>query len=346
MKKILVIIFFVFLLFIKYEEHVDNKINEKFVGDDPYIVEHTDPLFVRYREQHRLTFKRNSDKVKNRFLYDQEDASDDYQIHAIYMLASDSSDKKLDVNGFIKDTLLIGNKKFSQQTKENEKVGKKFRLDRLKNWKIDISFIRLDESSKQINEKKNVAGYLTAMAVRNGFYKPNKIYSIFYQGKNKGVEAHQLGGALFRTPRGEIEVIAGITSLDQKWKKDPEGPWLTHLRETIKALGFVQLCVPNVMVNENSKWGRDYYLKYWNDIMSYKNPSRIIDKKKKAYYGHNNIWPKEGHCEMDLKKSAYLEPSEKDAQLQPRAISCKLSRHQKRYQHQKALDCLSRLAFQ
>ena len=48
----------------------------------------------------------------------------------------------------------------------------------------------------------------------------------------------------------------------------------------------------------------------------------------------------------NIKKSAYLEPSEKDAQLQPRAISCKLSRHQKRYQHQKALDCLSRLAFQ
>ena len=342
MKKILVIIFFVFLLFIKYEEHVDNKINEKFVGDDPYIVEHTDPLFVRYREQHRLTFKRNSDKVKNRFLYDQEDASDDYQIHAIYMLASDSSDKKLDVNGFIKDTLLIGNKKFSQQTKENEKVGKKFRLDRLKNWKIDISFIRLDESSKQINEKKNVAGYLTAMAVRNGFYKPNKIYSIFYQGKNKGAEVHQLGGALFRTPRGEIEVIAGITFLEQKWKKDPEGPWLNHLRQTIKALGFVQLCVPTVMVNEDSKWGRDYYLKYWNDIMSYNNRGSIIGGKNKEYYGHNN----KGHCEMDLKKSAYLEPSEKDAQLQPRAISCKLSRHQKKYQHQKAQDCLNRLKFQ
>ena len=108
MKKILLIIFLAFLLFIKYEEYLNNRVIEKYVGNEPYLVEHTDPLFVRYREQHKLTFKRNKDKVKNRFLYDQEDASDDYQIHAIYMLASDSSDKKLDVNGFIPNKLVKG----------------------------------------------------------------------------------------------------------------------------------------------------------------------------------------------------------------------------------------------
>ena len=204
----------------------------------------------------------------------------------------------------------------------------------------------MDESSKEINKKKNVSGYLTAMAVRNGFYKPNKIYSIFYQGKNKNMARHQLGGALFRTPRGEIEIVAGITFLDQKWKKDPEGPWAIHLRETIQALGFVQLCTPNVMVSEDSKWGRDYYLKPRNDIMSYHNPGSKIDSKRRNYYGHNYVGPSNNNCQLDLKKSAYLEPSEKDVQLQPRAISCKLSRHQKKYKHQKALDCLSRLEFQ
>jgi len=48
---------------------------------------------------------------------------------------------------------------------------------------------------------------------------------------------------------------------------------------------------------------------------------------------------------MDLKKSAFLEPTEKDFQLQPRSKSCKLTRWQPKYNHQRSLDCLARLNF-
>jgi hypothetical protein len=343
MKFFLGILVLVFFSFIKYKEEVKDKHLEKYTSKDLYELKQTDPLFVSYENQYKLTYKINKDNIKGRFLYDQEDFSNDYQIHAIYMLASDSVDRKLDVNDFIKNTILYANKKLELKTVKNFNVGKKLRLDRTKNWKIDISFLRLEESKEQINSKKNIAGYLTAMMVRNGFYDSKKIYSIFYQGENKQ-EMVDLGGTLFRTSSGKIEVVAAISYLENSWRKDPQGPWSDHLRGVFKALGHVQLCAPGVMSDQNSIWDKNYYLKYWNDIMSDRNIGlKNIDKKGIEYYGHNNIVPKNRNCELDLKKSAYLEPSEKDFQLQPRTRSCKISRKQRIYNHQKALNCLSKL---
>ena len=68
--------------------------------------------------------------------------------------------------------------------------------------------------------------------------------------------------------------------------------------------------------------------------------NQYIDKKRIEYY--DNSIP---NCEIDLKKSAFLEPTEKDFQLQPRSKSCKLTRWQPKYNHQRSLDCLARLNF-
>ena len=65
-----------------------------------------------------------------------------------------------------------------------------------------------------------------------------------------------------------------------------------------------------------------------------------IDKKRKEYFAHSIP-----NCEMDLRKSAFLEPTEKNFQLQPRSKSCKLTRWQPKYNHQHSLDCLTRLGF-
>ena len=65
-----------------------------------------------------------------------------------------------------------------------------------------------------------------------------------------------------------------------------------------------------------------------------------IDKKRNQYYGHSNT-----DCPLDLKKSAYLEPTEEDAQLQPRSPNCKLTRWQEKYKHQRSLDCMAKLDF-
>ena len=48
---------------------------------------------------------------------------------------------------------------------------------------------------------------------------------------------------------------------------------------------------------------------------------------------------------MDLRKSAFLEPTEENFQLQPYINSCVITRWIKKYNHQQSLDCLARLEF-
>ena len=45
--------------------------------------------------------------------------TDDYQVHAIYVLASDSKDKQYDVKGVIEKIVLKGNKHLKIKQKKN-----------------------------------------------------------------------------------------------------------------------------------------------------------------------------------------------------------------------------------
>ena len=71
--------------------------------------------------------------------------------------------------------------------------------------------------------------------------------------------------------------------------------------------------------------------------------AQLLDGKRSEYYGHSNA-----NCEMDLSKSVFLEPTENDAQLKPRAPNgsdCHVSISQKHYDHKRAKSCLARLDF-
>ena len=57
------------------------------------------------------------------------------------------------------------------------------------------------------------------------------------------------------------------------------------------------------------------------------------------------VIPSNVNCEMDLRKSVFLEPTENDYQLQPRAPNCKVSLSHKKYNHEHAVECLTRLDF-
>ena len=51
---------------------------------------------LNIQNKKKLTYKNPKDNIPGRFLYDQEDVTDDYQVHAIYVLASDSKEKQYD----------------------------------------------------------------------------------------------------------------------------------------------------------------------------------------------------------------------------------------------------------
>ena len=306
---------------------------ETYVLEQSYIIDSSSEGFVKYKEQNKLTYKNPEDNIPGRFLYDQEDVTDDYQVHAIYVLASDSKDKQYDVKGVIERIVLKGNKHFKNKTKE-----KKFRLDLTKDGKLDVSFLRLPITKKQLNKHEDGTVFIAAETVRNGFYHPKKLYTIFYQDAYKR-EWGQVGDAILETPTGKVEVVGGVTYLGSEMgTKDAMNP---HLHELFHALGFVQLCAPKAVIEKNSRWGKNDHLSFANDIMSDRDSgSKNIDSKRKQYYGHSNK-----DCPMDLRKSVFLEPTEQDAQLEPRTESCKMTRWLKIYNHQRSLDCRAKLDF-
>jgi len=302
----------------------------KYVSGGSYGV-YVDKAFIKYKEQDKLTFKNPKDDIPGRFLFDQEDVTDDYQVHAIYVLAADSKDKQYDVKGIIEKIVLKGNKHMKSKTKE-----KQFRLDLTKEGKLDVSFMRVDKTKKQINAGE-AAPYFMGMAVKNGFYHPKKLYTIFYQDKYKD-EWGQVADAELYTSSGMVEIDGGVTYLG---KESTSEAWVPHLHELFHALGFVQLCAPGAIDDPGSNWGKNDHLSFEGDLMSDRGgDARDIDKKRKEYYGHSNT-----DCPLDLRKSAYLEPTEEDAQLQPRSSTCKLTRWQEKYNHQRSLDCMAKLDF-
>ena len=302
----------------------------KYVSDGSYIIDSSSEHFVKYKEQNKLTYKNPEDDIPGRSLYDLEDITDEYQVHAIYILASDSKDKQFDVNGKIEKIVLKANKHLKNKTKE-----KKFRLDLTKEGKLDVSFLRVDKTKKQM-QIGDAATYLMGMAVKNGFYHPKKLYTIFYQDKYRD-EGGQVGDVKILLDKGLVEVNGGVTYMGGY----PQDNWSIHLHELFHALGFVQLCAPNATIDKSSRWGKDDHLSIDGDIMSDRWADKNhIDKKRKEYYGHTNI-----NCPMDLRKSAFLEPTEENFQLQPYINSCVTSRWIKKYNHQRSLDCLARLEF-
>ena len=306
--------------------------DEEIYTQNGYPIKSTNKDFVKISEQKQLAFKNKSDDIPGRFLYDQEDITNDYQVHIIYILASDSEDKKYDVNDTIKKIVLKTNDHFYIN---NNKI---FRLDLTKEGKLDISFIRVDKKKKKISRIQNGAGYFTAEIIKHGFYNPKKLYAIFYQDYYKR-EWGQVGNAIFYGPNKMIEINTSVTYLEKIPLKGALRERV-YLHELIHALGFVQLCAPGA-IKDTGPWGKNDHLNYRDDVMSDSGGENwYIDKKRIEYY--DNSIP---NCEMDLKKSAFLEPTEKDFQLQPMSKSCKLTRWQPKYNHQRSLDCLARLNF-
>ena len=140
MKKFITI----FLIFIFFSGKVFCFDDEKYTSDGGYKIKSTNKHFVKISEQKNLTYKNEEDDIPGRYLYDQEDITNDYQVHVIYILASNSEDKKYDVNGTIEKLVLSGNEYLKSKTD-----GQQFRLDLTKDGRLDVSFIRVDKKKKK-----------------------------------------------------------------------------------------------------------------------------------------------------------------------------------------------------
>ena len=99
-----------------------------------------------------------SDDKPGRFFEDQPDVNDDYQIHFNYLLAQDSEDRELDINGKMEKIILMMNKWMEKSTRKNkkgDKVPRKYKLDYREDGKLDITFIRMDKNFNQLHKWAN-----------------------------------------------------------------------------------------------------------------------------------------------------------------------------------------------
>ena len=78
---------------------------ERYTSGGQWEISVTDKGFIKYNEQKELIIYDSNDVEEGRSFFDQNDNNDFYQIHAIYILAKDSKDKKYDVNGTIQRIL-------------------------------------------------------------------------------------------------------------------------------------------------------------------------------------------------------------------------------------------------
>ena len=99
-----------------------------------------------------------TDEKPGRFFEDQPDVNDDYQIHFNYLLAKDSEDRELDINGKMEKIILMMNKwmeKSTSKNKKGDKVPRKYKLDYRSDGKLDITFIRMDKNFNQLHKWAN-----------------------------------------------------------------------------------------------------------------------------------------------------------------------------------------------
>jgi len=99
-----------------------------------------------------------TDEKPGRFFEDQPDVTDDHQIHFNYLLAADSEDREMDINGEMEKILLEANEVMLKATAENKKgdgVARKYKFDYRADGKLDITFIRMDMKHKELHKWAN-----------------------------------------------------------------------------------------------------------------------------------------------------------------------------------------------
>ena len=238
------------------------------------------------------------DKKPGRFFEDQPDVNDDYQVHFLYVLAKDSKDKEIDVNGWLEKRLTTVNSKFEKWSKKNKKsngVGQKFKFDYRKDGKIDITFVRMDwkEAGLPKYPEQLIYGLLSK---HNYLNNPKKTYALFTGFNAKTGNSHGGSGSPPITTIFTPAVKSyGVTGMD-----------IIILHELFHTQGAAYPCGKRTYDGAHVKG---------SDVLGSGDVSTTIDGKNDTYYLHGMK-----DC-PDLSKSVYLTPTAEDS-WDPYSVYC------------------------
>ena len=230
------------------------------------------------------------DAKPGRFFEDQPDVNDDYQVHFIYLLSSDGKDKELDISGWIEKTVHRVNNKFlkiSARNKQSNGIGQQFKLDMTKEGKLDVTFVRMNVSKKQLDVGEYPSAVIYSYLRRAGFNNPKKVYASLVGFKSK--RGNSDGG------EGGVPMMVIYTPAVKSYGQPDMD--LVILHELFHTQGAAYACG-----KRNYKGG---HVK-GSDILASGTVTSSLDSRNDTYYRHDI----EG-C-PDLAKSVFVTPTAED----------------------------------
>ena len=231
------------------------------------------------------------DKRPGRFFEDQPDVSDDYQFHFIYLITLDGKDTELDISGWLEKRLTTVNNKFLKKTARNKKsngIGQKFKFDYRKDGKLDITFVRMNISKKELYVPDYTETLIYFYLKEKGFDNPKKVYATFTGFKSK--RGNSDGG------EGGVPYMVVYTPAVKSYGQPDMD--LVILHELFHAQGAAYACGKRTYKGAHVKG---------SDVLGKGTLSAEIDSKNDTYYRHDI----EG-C-PDLAKSVFVTPTAKDS---------------------------------
>ena len=234
---------------------------------------------------------------------DRADEVSGKQIHVIYVLPSDGTDRALDTDGTLKNSISSFQTWLASETGDRP-----LRFDTYQG-SLDISFYEMSRTEADIeSEDQFVRDAIEDETIAAGFNAPNKIYAVYYDGTSNFSCG---GGAWPPTLQGNVAALYldGLPTADNPCSDNDfaaAGGAPTYwefgmLHEIMHTLGFVPTCAPNhhraghvsddgndLMWAGEGNWFPDGYA------------SAVLDAGNDDYYGHSD-----GGC-LDFSDSTFL----------------------------------------
>jgi List-Bact-rpt repeat protein len=187
-----------------------------------------------------------SSHVLPRATIDRPDDVAGSQIHVIYALPSDGTDRTLDQSGTLEGSVASWNAWLAAQT-----GGRNFRLD-TSNGLLDITFVRLAETDAQIEAQGVYARDELERRLHGlGFNQPRKVYAVYYDGRH----SFSCGDGPWPPDLPGNVVALYLHGLYRGPRPCDTNPWgsasrpgyleFAMVHEVMHALGFVPTCAPH-----------------------------------------------------------------------------------------------------
>lgn len=159
----------------------------------------------------------------DRSTMDRADEVSGAQVHLVYAVASDGADRQRDVDGTVADTAAVFQAWLAAETE-----GQALRIDTYQR-EPDVTFVRLAETDSALANRRTVDALqmIQQNLARVGLNRPDKVYSVFYDGA-------KLGEFCGYGYLGFAMVSSGCAPPD-----------LLLLHETLHGLGMVPSCAPH-----------------------------------------------------------------------------------------------------